>query len=233
MDVVIPLGRSTASNHIELRYCLRSLEKFFPDLGNVFIVGDKPSWIDRVFHLSESDQAEQSAKERNIFRKLVKAVHNRLVSDDFLYCNDDHFLLQPWVEEYHFKGALFSSINFFKASNNYRKTLQNTFSILGGGQNFDTHCPITFNKTKFVNSVGNVDWSKPYGYAIKSLYCSLNEIPGSFYPDLKMTVPQDYDSIGAAIAYRKYFSTCDGAMNDAMIAKLSKLFPNKSIYEKD
>lgn len=232
MDVVIPLGSSAASNHIELRYCLRSIEKYVPDLGNVFIVGDKPSWLRSAFHLLETDQKEKSAKERNIFRKLMKAVSSPLVSDDFLYCNDDHFLLCPWEEHYHHKGPLADSVKALSDSSLYRRTLANTLAFLGGGDNYDTHCPITFNKYKFITSVGCAPWFNPYGYAIKSLYCSLNEIDGEFYSDMKFTMPMTIESHQRAL-FRPYFSTDDKAINKDMVDFLETLYPNKSVYEKD
>lgn len=231
MDIVIPLGASTAANHIELRYCLRSIEMYVPDLGNVFIIGERPSWLRRAFHIPEVDQTEKSAKERNIFRKLMKAAYSPLISDDFLYFNDDHFLLAPWVEKYYHKGSLADSVRF--ASSLHAMTLANTLAFLGGGWNFDMHCPITFNKKKFYSAVNSAPWYVPHGYGIKSVYCNLNEIEGEYYPDLKIHQANNYFKLCEQLNERRFFSTIDTAMNQDMITVLESRYPNKSVYEKD
>lgn len=233
MDVVIPLGSSTASNHIELRYCLRSIEKYVPNLGNVFIVGEKPSWLRSAFHLPEHDQKGWSAKERNIFRKLLKAVGSRLVSDDFLYFNDDMFLLAPWKGDYYFKGTLADSFAGLSDSNYHKRTIANTLAYLGGGYDYDGHAPIEMNKQKFLETVNNASWFIPHGYGIKSLYCNLNEIEGQYYPDLKIHQACNYFSLSNQLQNRRYFSTTDGVTNSDMEHMWEMLYPNKSVYEKD
>src|SRR5690606_18188809 len=110
--------------------------------------------------------------------------------DEFLFFNDDHFLLAPWdPATFHYKRSLQESLSSRKVQDAYYRTLHNTIALLGGGNNFDTHCPILYNKERFRRTVGTAPWYRPYGFAIKSLYCHLNGIEGSRYPDCKISRP--------------------------------------------
>jgi hypothetical protein len=55
IDVVYPLGTGSVWQDNELRYSLRSLEKNFPDLGRVYVVGHKPDWLGNVEHIPFGD----------------------------------------------------------------------------------------------------------------------------------------------------------------------------------
>ena len=50
---------------------------------------------------------------------------------------------------------------------------------------FDTHTPIIYNKYRFTD-LKKIDWSKMYGYGIKSLYANSNNIEGTLMKDGKL-----------------------------------------------
>jgi hypothetical protein len=231
MDIVIPY-RHSASNGLELRYTLRGIEKFFPDLENIFIIGDCPEFVDNIIHIPAKDAPERHLKARNIMSKLWIACEDKRVSDTFAMFNDDHFLLKPYNHSYHYSQYLQYSVASYTVHQTYRNTLNNTMAYLNGGKNFDTHCPIIFNKELFVRTVTTADWSKPWGYGIKSLYCNMAGIEGEYYPDLKIKSPFPKDRIvNDLLAGRPYFSIDDRGLNDAMKEVLQELYPPKSIYE--
>lgn len=71
-----------------------------------------------------------------------------------------------------------------------------------------------------------VDWKKPYGYCLKTLYANVAKLTGMEYPDAKL-----YRS--AEIPHKSlYFSTDNRAMDEKMINRFENKFPGKSIYEK-
>lgn len=227
-DVIIPLADKTGNGHIELKYCLRSIEMYVPDVRNVFIVGQKPSFLRNVEWISAVDKVGIQHKERNIFQKITAAVLDKRVSDDFFFFNDDHFLLRRFAGSFDHKGSLSDSLRAFPPSNPYSNTLRNTLQTLGGGMDFDTHCPIVFNKDMFANTVGNMEWFKPFGFCIKSVYCNLSGIAGQFYPDLKIRSQSEFEQKWPELKTRKYFSTKDVVLTSLM----DNLFPNKSKYER-
>lgn len=221
MKLLIPYIESKTE---ELKYCLRSIEKFI-DNPQVIIIGDKPQWINNINHIPFKDAPGYKNKERNIFEKLS------LVKEDFFYFNDDYFLLQPFHETtYHFSGTILQSLSTYHRNNECRGTLQNTFNLYGDIPSYYHHAPMFINHILF-EDLKELDWSLDYGYCIKSIYCHNNGIEGVEYNDLKIRGPQHEKSILEMIDGRPYFSTDNGAVNTSMIKVLESLYPNKSKYE--
>jgi hypothetical protein len=230
MDIVIPY-RKSQSNGLELRYTLRGIQQYFPDLENIFIIGDSPGWLQNVIHIPAQDASQRHMKAYNIMRKLLVACKDKRVSDSFAMFNDDHFLLKPWESGFYYFESLEVSIAKFNSHQNYRQTLVNTMARLNGGKNFDTHCPIVYQKEIFLKTMKMVDWSRPWGYGIKSLYCNLSGIEGEFYQDLKFKSFFTYNAIYNMIGGRQFFSIDDRALNRDMQKVLSELYPQISQYE--
>jgi hypothetical protein len=72
IDVVYTLGTESSWQDNELRYSLRSLERNFPDLGRVWIVGHKPAWLTGVVHIPMADVHKQN-KDANLIDKILAA----------------------------------------------------------------------------------------------------------------------------------------------------------------
>jgi hypothetical protein len=232
MDVVIPY-RHSAHNGLELRYTLRGIEKFFPELENIFIIGDRPDFVQNIIHIPANDSPHRFHKQRNIFFALMAACEDKRVSDSFIWFSDDEFLLQPYQVSYNYCATLEESINKFTIHQTYRNTLVNTYHKLGGTGLDYGHGGMVFDKEKLVRAVGGLPWNIAWGYAIKSIYCGYNGITGEQYPDLKIKLALPYKSIGTMIKDRPYFSIDDRALNEDMKLMLNSLFPIKSQYEND
>lgn len=230
MDVVIPY-RNSSSNGFELRYTLRGIEKFFPELENIFIIGDCPSFLQNVIHIPATDSPERQYKQLNIYRKLLTACEDKRVSDSFAWVSDDHFLLKPFQSEYYYSGPLEQSIVKFTPHQSFRQTLLNTMVALQNGNDYDQHCPYVFQKEKFIKVMKMVDWSKSWGYGIKSLYCNLTGIEGFCYSVLKVRLSLKFTELVELIYDRPFFSIDDRGLNDEMKSLLESLYPNKSQFE--
>lgn len=229
IDIVIPLGNRSIQKNVELRFALRSIEKHLTGVGNVFIIGHKPDWVTNVIHIPADDDPRNRFRDRNICNKIIAACRDERVSKDFLVVHDDHFLLSDYEA-----GAFpyYSHATIKPGQGQYANTKKNTISLLGQVNDYDCHCPILFNKERFMRSVALADWSKWYGYLLKTLYCVLNGIPGEYMGDIKIRLPLKYDEIMLQIAGRKWFSIGDrcfvpGGMKDV----LQELYPSKSKYE--
>lgn len=99
MDLVVPLSQySLDSKDEELRYMLRSARENVPDLGVVFLVGHRPSWLKcdpQVEHVAFED-SHATSKDANIIRKILFCCRNcENGSGEFLVNSDDQIFCRP------------------------------------------------------------------------------------------------------------------------------------------
>jgi len=202
---------------------LRGIEKF-TDAEEVTLIGDLPKCCKNITHIPFNDDPETGFRSRNIYNKIMT------VDYDFLFFNDDHFLMAPFSPDtYHYSGTLMGELGRPNLSDPYRKTIRNTIEVFGDIKNFDTHCPVAYKK-EILNKI-DLDWTRAQGYCIKSVYAHLAGIEGTEYPDLKIRNTLPDSEIKKLIRGRQYFSTDNYAVNSAMVRVLEEIYPNKSIYE--
>lgn len=235
-SIVIPLGTGSKWGDKELRYTLRSVEKHLSGYGEVFIIGECPAWLQNVIHIPATDGDKTYEKERNIFNKIMIACADERVTDDFLFMNDDHFLLQDYSAykfPYYAHGFL---SDYLSRQDQYQNTLKNTLEHFGDHLYFDIHCPIVYNKSAFrvINELWT--WPDKWGYCIKTLYClfiaGANGLKAECVPDLKISDAFPSSKIKELIASRPWFSMNNRAREGGMLAVLQELYPNKSKFEK-
>ena len=210
--IVIPLIQQ--ANYNELKYCLRGIEKHHPK-EQVMLVGALPNWVKNVIHLPHSDSRHHEYKARNIFNKILSAFD---YCDRMIFFNDDHIIFAP-VDYYHHKGKMTTEGR--SPNGTYTALLRNTMQHFPDCNDFDTHCPIVYEKEAFLK-LKNLNWCKPFGYGIKTSYCEINGIKGEYYPDVKFT------KVVGDITNRKYITTLDGCD----LRPLDAVYPNKSKFEK-
>lgn len=230
MDVVIPF-RKSLTDEIELHFCLRAIEKYLPELQNLFIIGTEPTWIRNHIYIPATDHLHTSMKASNIFQKLVLACNDKRVSDDFYCTADDVFLLRPYVKEYNHKGLITENAFEYSSRMKYKQVLLNTMLQLNGGYDIG-HGPIVYNKDLFLRSVAKVNWNIQHGFSCKALYCNINNLVGEFQPDCKISSFHTSEQIDEKINGKPYFSINDYGLNQTMIKKLTELYPVKSQFEK-
>jgi len=88
MNILIPLGDGSKWKNNELRYCLRGLEMYCRDLGQVIISGEKPDWIQNIIHVPCKDEHSPTL---SIWNKTLAGSKE---TDEFLFCNDDYFFFK-------------------------------------------------------------------------------------------------------------------------------------------
>ena len=234
MDIVIPLGTGSRWQNNELRFALRSIEKYLTGYDKIFIIGECPSYLQNIIHIPCPDFPGR--KEYSIFNKIMKAVADERCSDYFVFWNDDIFLidnLQTADFKFWYEGTLQSK--YEQSHGHYKAAIKNMIDIKYYYFAYtDIHTPIIYNKEKFIKGVAAEDWSKEY--VIKSLYTSSikESIVCSFehMPDLKINKAMTYYEIKARIKERLFFSIGTYGVCPAMTKVLTELFPDKSKYEK-
>lgn len=237
MDLVIPLGTGSRWEDNELRFALRSAEKYINKLGNVYIIGERPEWITNVTYIPAVDRPGIEWKEFNIMQKVLKACALKQLSREFIFMNDDHFLLSPMPPlPYYCCGTLESKLAARRKQDHYYYSMNNTRNALQARQRgdtyFDVHAPIIYNKNLFRDVVLSYDWlAVPYGYVIKSLYCNSLDIKGTQDDDLKVRERVNCFQLETLTQHRKYFSISDEAVSQDLDIYLRYLYPDKSKYE--
>lgn len=86
VDVVIPVGPNRRPT---LRHALRSIWHHFP-AGRVFIVGQVPGWVTNVEPIHVFQDRGRFANQR----ANIEAVLESDIGDEFVWWDDDHFLLE-------------------------------------------------------------------------------------------------------------------------------------------
>ena len=225
MDIVIPYSYDKHKG-IELKYALRSIDKYLDGYGEIFIVGHNPRGFKNFTHVSFPDNPER--KEYSIMSKMKWACGSPVVLDNFIMWHDDHFLLKPMhVRDFQYwtNGTLATAAS--RAKGGYLLSLKNTIRY-GIKENFDIHTPIVFSKAQFLANVPMV-FADGREYCVKSLYC--RDAPGVSMSDCKINAPLAPDAIRRKIEGRLFFSTGPLALTNPMIEIFDYLYPDPSRYE--
>ena len=214
--IVIPLGTGSKwGDNNELRYSLRSLNR-----DGVVLVGECPEW----FTGDHIPCNEGGVATLNIWNKLKAACLSPLVSDRFIYANDDYFYLKP-LEMANWYGTLING------NNAYKDLCRHTMRILKlndlGTTFWDIHRPMLIDKAKFLECYEFFENHTCIGLGliVKSCYGNYAGMTGIHMPDIKLAywngVP-DCDM----------FSIGDGCLDVRFKAFCEERWPDKSIYEK-
>lgn len=234
MDIVYVLGTNSGWKDEELRYSLRSVEKFLTHYGNVFIVGECPSWVRNVLHLPWQDTLNR--KEYSIMSKIKHACEQDFISKEFLYMADDYYFINQrradgFVPTY---GTTLKSALHGKVGKNAEK-IRNLIDLYPEGLFFDMHQPFPIIRKKFIEAMNKLDW-KNKDYSVKSAYIAASGFRG-YSPylvnDTKIKGEMDYDKLAnyIRIINECWFSSGPASLNDHFKRLLFNLFPNKSKFE--
>lgn len=229
MDIVYSL--KSDYNGQELRYSLRSLENVPHD--KVFIVGGiMPDWVNRetVINIPFSQNANRYL---NTTFNLLKACNTFSLSEDFIYFNDDFFVLekiQNPTEEFNLYNGFLAEKAKGK-NNDWHKAMADTAKYLSQyhkvlkPKNYELHTPFIFNqkKLKYLLELFSIDIT--YLHTCKrSIYGNLYLTDGKNMPDCKVF------SHTKEIKAGKFLSTSDkgfAVLEDFLKQKFNK----KSKYE--
>jgi len=210
----------------ELKYSLRSIEKYLTGFTNLIILGRPPEWYKGDQYISENFIGR---KQYSIYSKILTACNWENVTDNFIMFNDDHFLLQllqisdikywnnGWLANEYTRGL----------SSRYSEAVKHTLGILPDALNFDIHTPIIYNKAKF----RTLFTGKENEICIKSYYCNALQLDGVFMDDCKIDQLLGKEGIYSVIKDKMFFSTSSNAIREPMKIVLEELYPDKSRWE--
>jgi len=201
-----------------LKYALRGIEKNFPH-DVVLITDTPPEWYKGNI-LYKQDVS--SRKQLNLISKLFE-----IKDEQFIYWNDDHFLIKPITEiKNWYEGTISQALK--KAQGRYYQAVGNTYEHFGDVKYYDIHTPCILTREQ-VHRVFRLEWGDKE-FVIKS--AALCQEEGEEMKDLKINRPVSMTAIEHLIKDRTFFSTGPNGWKTPMINLLNIMFPHKSKWEK-
>lgn len=233
---ILYIYKHSKNNGEELRYSLRSLEKYVSDYGRIFITGDCPDFIDKskVIYTPARDIGYPMV---NHWWKVRETIKKTDISNDFVLMYDDIFFVKPTkLEGYlnYAKGMLGQSL---EGGWHYKVWMQNTFEWLSVrgymACDYELHIPFTYNREKFLQMdpifkpISEVNMSTGQ-LAVRSVYGNLflgNNPP--YRKDIKLRKKEDKLDLEDADC----FSIGDDVFDGYISEMLKQDLPSKSKWE--
>lgn len=213
----------------ELRYSLRSLAKNLPE-SRVWLVGHKPDWYVGDF----IPVADTSTKFNNIRLALIAAAKHPGISANFVYMNDDFFLIKPVKKIRNYNGGPLSDkitrYRQIEPTSGYVISLKKTLTYLKdygikNALDYDIHVPMIFNKKKLLEVAY-------MPFQVRSMYGNIYKIASETITDVKRYHRGSYLS---ELSYTKneypFISSEDKSFDLLRDTLLAEMFPEPSKYE--
>lgn len=228
MNIVIPY-RYDGNGGLELKYALRSIEKYFTGYNDIYLVGNKfPLWLTNVQTLHKDETALKTSK--NILDK-IQTYFNHFHDSELIQWQDDIYLtehINAYSLPYYAEGDLRTAI--IRHHGSYKTLIVNTaMKVTDSVPYYDVHTPIKYERNCFKH-LYSYDWVQSK-YLVKTLYCANYKPVTTPYRDCKIGQPTTYAEIKARINGCPFFSTSPQSINPDMVKVLNELYPNPSKYE--
>lgn len=234
MDIVYILGTGSVWEDNELRYSLRSVAANVRDVRDVYVVGERPFFLQGVRHIAVPDPYPE--KWRNAYFKIATACSLPELSDEFLLMNDDFFINAPLdaaTFPYFFRGRL--RLGRVEGKPESWTTWQQTAELLTqSGKtvlNYAVHCPFRYRKENFLRMP--IATSVQGHYSVRAFYGNFWRVGGTDRNDQILTPLMPAESMKKFVEGKTDFSIMSRvARTQAFRNFIGAHFPNPSKYEK-
>jgi hypothetical protein len=174
MDVVIPL-KPGQKQYDKLRYCLRGLEKYLTDLGDVYVCGGRPTWL-RGAKLVPTVEWFLDNRDANTIDAVLAACAAG-VGKQFLHFSDFNVLLAP-VKSSDLVPSHGDDVLAHEADDTWNtrwklRVLRTARYLRSRGLPslfFDTHAPNLHDRDEFVRVMRAAPYTLGDGLTIETLY---------------------------------------------------------------
>jgi hypothetical protein len=205
-------------NNEELRFSLRSLVNV--PHGRVWLAGGQPSWTTNVQRLPVRQEFD---KYRNIQANLAAAADCEDLTEEFLYFNDDFFVMQP-VDQigYTHRGPWPQALRgYTQRRDRYAQKLRAAAKAWPDGLCYDsTHRPMPMEKGRLRDVLDGplTLWKSDYG--------NMHQVGGVYVKDVKMK------RAGKPPADATFLSTSDASFKHHQVGRTIRArFREPSPYE--
>ncbi|WP_327345996.1 hypothetical protein [Streptomyces europaeiscabiei] len=227
-DIVVPVREGAANQ--QLRYALRSWAAHLPH-RRVWIVGYRPPWAVNVRHLRTQ---QTGTKYKNTTAAMRAVCEHPDVSDTFLYCNDDFFVMRPQIGPFpvFHRGPVRDVEAYYTTRGNgkYMRGLRETRDLLVGlghdnPLSYELHVPLPVEKTGMLHAL---DAGRHLDVLHKrTAYGVLTGIGGTQMRDVKVLhrAPRGYEGL-------PFVSTMPDSFTNGHVGRyVRRAFPKASPYE--
>lgn len=240
MDILYVVGTGSKWNNNELRYSLRSIDRFGRNVGRVYIATEHlPAFVnpEKVVHYPIRDLGK--IKHLNIMDKIEGVMQHTDIGDDFLLSSDDHFYIRETdFDDYplYYKGEIEGN----RDDTEYWRSLRDTKHLLqvNGLSVFATnpHCNTHFNRPLYERYKWLIAEGKrlAYGAEVNCLMGNIlisEGVQPTAYNDVKVRRFGNREELDKMLTDVHCFSIYDSALKCGMKEYLRELFPNKSRWE--
>jgi hypothetical protein len=224
----------------ELRYSIRSVVANMPH-NDILVVGGKPDWYTGPFLPVDTyvNNRLSTNKYANTKNNIQHIVDSSKVSDEFVFMNDDFYIMKPLDKLQYYHGGRFDdklkTFSLYAPTASYTNMLRRTKSVLEGlgikdPLDYTLHIPVLYHKNKLVQTL-------PYDGSTRTLYGNIHRVGGRRMNDVKVHpkrknewAPEPFDYMNNDTPF---LSTCDSVFQSVKNNLLGKVFTKPSKYESD
>src|SRR5690554_185445 len=190
MDLLYILGAGTCDNYNEIRYSLRSVEKYVKNVDRVIVIGEDAGFFSDEVEFCPFKEVHGN-KGYRISQKIMYAVENEIVWDKFMYLSDDYFFTREIDAEkypYYHRRDLMNRGTDSAYGKILRSTAEYLQSIDKPTLNYELHVPIIYDTKKFISLQKHFKKGKSdkHGFTVRSLYGNIFNVDNVFRLDSKM-----------------------------------------------
>ena len=232
----------------EMRYSMRSIERFGQNVGRVWLLGHKPDWCSDAVTEIEYTCDKSLYKENDITKAIFTAAREPELPNRFLICADDYFYIAPTdFDNYpiYQKAAQLPANTIGKEKMggiNYVQSVVNTRALLTAAGlptgNYSQHCCFPADKKLMAEfrHVFDAAMFLPHGAVFDSLMANIIIDKTGEQPvprrDNKIKTAANLADLRHQIGESEHcFSTTEQALNYGVRHILAQMFPEKSKYE--
>lgn len=248
VDLVVPLGPKTAwGEYEELRYALRSAVCYVSNLRNVYVVGEKPSWLKKTAHLGFPDLHRRN-KDANLIHKVLRACMLPELSQKFIRMSDDQLFLADFSFSGHYYLKQLGPESFNRSPAKWYRRLRNTWKAIQqvfgkryksaerwNIYNFDAHIPMVYDKRVFREVVNMYPFVDPPGMCINTLYANHDPSPREKLPDgvrLGVAGPVSMHNLQQRCKKALFCNYVDRGLTDVFKLFIQEKFPEPCRFER-
>ena len=241
VDIIIPFKtEDSKADNLELRYALRSIEKYMRGVGQVIVVcPNPPEWLRNVT-LIKSVPNKGLRKNVSIYRNL-RAGMEYSKAERVIWWLDDNVALQPMSPD---TFGLFwngRDMTSYKGNRFWHRILRDTAAALKKRgyttRNCESHIPMVFNREKFLalDKEFGAEFQDNLGLVSYSVYCnryniksigSMDNVKATFERD-----PGSLENIEKAVHDKLFVGYDDKGFVENLQAWMGKRFSQKSKFE--
>ena len=257
MDILYLVGPHSTNGHKDLRYSLRSIDKYGKNIDRIFVCGHCPEFLKNIIKI-ECIPDQNLPKTKKIFLQLLYAVEHTDIGinhdGEFLISMDDHFYVKEtdfnnypfFVKDYIHRSCRYilpNQLDYTKMSVDYQQILVNTYHFcINNGLNvlnFAPHRNMHMNRyvfdeikqTTILDNYFNNSQEIEGLITIQNYRLRTHPFTYLLCIDFKNDNPDEILRYIEKDAQCHCFSTNDFEINSNLDMFLNTLFPDKCKYE--